>query len=177
MAENETPEIPVADVLVGDGDAQSGQQQVRVGILAQYVKDLSFENPNAPQSLQQKPDAPKPNMDVNVNVAARKANEEVYEVELKLTVNAKVEDTTSFVVELLYAGLFQLVNLPEQALQPFLLVEAPRLIFPFARRIVSDAVRDGGFPPLMLEPIDFAQLYRRQMESAAAGTNGGVAAN
>lgn len=132
----------------------------QVGILAQYVKDLSFENPNAPRSLQSGAEQPK--IEVSVNVNARRAGEEVFEVELKIAVQAKAGEGTAFIVDLLYAGLFGLRNVPEEALEPFLVVEAPRLLFPFARRIVADATRDGGFPPLMLEPIDFASLYLAQ---------------
>ncbi len=133
----------------------------QVGIIAQYVKDMSFENPNAPRSFQA---GSQPQIEMNVNVNARKAGDDVYEVELKIEATAKTEDTTSFIVELVYAGLFGLRNIPEEALEPFLLVEAPRLIFPFARRIVADATRDGGFPPLMLEPIDFMALYMAQRQ-------------
>ena len=139
-------------------DANAAPQ---VGIIAQYVKDMSFENPNAPRSFQV---ASQPQIEMNVNVGARKAGDDVYEVELKIEATAKGEELTSFVVELVYAGLCGLRNLPDEALEPFLLVEAPRLIFPFARRIVADATRDGGFPPLMLEPIDFAALYMAQRQ-------------
>src|SRR3546814_6110117 len=97
-----------------------------------------------------------PKLDVNVNVGVTRPGEDVYEVALKINVTAKVESATSFAVELLYNGLFGLRNVPEEALQPFLLVEAPRILFPLARRVISDVTRDGGFAPLMLEPIDFA---------------------
>ena len=135
----------------------------QVGILAQYVKDLSFENPNAPGSLQ---NATQPQIEIGINVNARKVGDEVYEVELKINAEAKTDAGSAFVIELIYAGLFGLRNVPEEALEPFLVVEAPRLIFPFARRIISDLTRDGGFPPLMLEPIDFAQLYLAQQAAA-----------
>src|SRR3546814_18623399 len=103
--------------------------------LAQYVKDLSFENPNAPQVFQS---SVQPKLDVNVNVGVTRPGEDVYEVALKINVTAKVESATSFAVELLYNGLFGLRNVPEEALQPFLLVEAPRILFPFARRVRSE---------------------------------------
>ena len=135
----------------------------QVGILAQYVKDLSFENPNAPMSFQN--DAPQPQIEIGINVNARKVGDDVFEVELKINAEAKTADNTAFVVELVYAGLFGMRNVPDEALEPFLVVEAPRLIFPFARRIVADCTRDGGFPPLLLEPIDFAALYMAQREA------------
>lgn len=147
--------------------------QPQAGLLAQYIKDISFENPNAPQiyqTLQQT----QPDIKININVAGRQVAEDAFEVELKLEAKATAGEQAVYVVELLYAGLFQLRNLPQEAMQPFLLVEAPRLIFPFARRILSDAVRDGGYPPLTLEPIDFAALYQQRM--AAAQQNGGPSA-
>ena len=103
-----------------------------------------------------------PRIDVNVGVNARKAADEVFEVELKISAKADVDGNAAFMVELLYAGLFGLKNVPEEALEPFCIIEAPRILFPFARRIIADAVRDGGFPPLMLDPIDFGQLYLAQ---------------
>ena len=134
----------------------------QVGLLSQYVKDLSFENPNAPRSFQA---ASQPQIEVNVNVQARRQNEELFEVDLKIEVTAKTEGQTGFIVDLLYSGLFGLRNVPDEALEPFLVVEAPRILFPFARRIIADATRDGGFPPLLLEPIDFASLYLAQRQS------------
>lgn len=161
MAENET------------GAAEQAGQELpaQVGILAQYVKDLSFENPNAPASLQKLTEA-KPSIDVGINVNARQIGEDVYEVDLKITANAKHDQEAAFIVELLYSGLFGAKNLPAEALQPFLLIECPRLLFPFARRVISDATRDGGFPPLMLEPIDFSNLYVQHLEQQKLATTG-----
>lgn len=133
----------------------------QVAILTQYVKDLSFENPNAPASLQSQE---QPRIDVNVAVNAKRAGDNVFEVELKINARAMAGESLAFVIDLLYVGLFGLQNVPEEALQPFLLIEAPRIIFPFARRIIADSVRDGGFPPLMLDPIDFASLYMAQQQ-------------
>ncbi len=139
----------------------------QAGILAQYVKDLSFENPNAPQSLQMQG---QPRIDINVNVNVRSGGQDVYEVELKISASARApDDKLGFQVELVYAGLFRLTGAPAEAVEPFLLVEAPRILFPFARRVVADAVRDGGFPPLMLDPIDFGGLYLQQLEQREAG--------
>lgn len=139
--------------------------QPQVGILAQYVKDLSFENPNAPRSFQSQG---QPQIEINVNVQARRAGEDMFEVDLKIEASAKTEGQTSFIVDLLYGGLFGLRNVPDEALEPFLIVEAPRILFPFARRIIADVTRDGGFPPLLLEPIDFAALYMAQRQAQAA---------
>lgn len=154
--------------MAEDSDTQGGQPaengngvdtMPQVGILAQYVKDLSFENPNAPRSFQM---GGQPQIEINVNVNARRGGDDMYEVELKISATATHEQGIAFAVELLYGGVFALRNVPEEALEPFLIVEAPRLLFPFARRIIADATRDGGFPPLMLEPIDFATMYLSQ---------------
>ena len=142
-----------------NGFDNSGEPLPQVSILTQYVKDLSFENPNAPASLQS---TEQPRIDVNVAVNAKRAGDTVFEVELKITAKAMVGDDASFMIDLVYAGLFGLTNVPEEALEPFLIIEAPRILFPFARRIIADSVRDGGFPPLMLDPIDFASLYMAQ---------------
>jgi len=130
----------------------------------QYVKDLSFENPNAPQSLAAT--QARPQIEVNVDVQARGAAPNVFEVALRITATAKQGETVAFVVELLYAGVFTLQNIPQEQLELVLLIECPRLLFPFARRVIADATRDGGFPPLMMEPIDFIQLYQRHRAAA-----------
>ena len=172
MSENEfgNDQTPVG------GAAPEGAEGPQVGVLAQYVKDLSFENPNAPMSLQQQPGAEAPGIDVNVNVGARKAGDDVFEVELKISATAKqADDQTAFVVELVYGTLFGIRGVPEDAVQAFLLVQAPTLMFPFARRIISDATRDGGFPPLLLEPISFEALYQQQMAAAQAQAASGDA--
>jgi preprotein translocase subunit SecB len=134
----------------------------QVGLIAQYVKDLSFENPNAPAVFQWQG---QPRIDVQFNIGSTQVGEDVHEVVLKIEVSAVAADKTAFHVELAYGGLFGLRNIPEDQIQPFLLAEAPRLLFPFARRVVADAVRDGNFPPLMLEPIDFGALYLQQAEA------------
>jgi len=144
--------------------ANGADTSPQVGILAQYVKDLSFENPNAPSSFQMEG---QPRVEVNVNVSARRAGEDVYEVDLRINATARFDEGVAYAVDLLYGGVFGLRNLPEEAMEPFLLVEAPRLIFPFARRIVADCTRDGGFAPLLLDPIDFVALFMAQREAAA----------
>lgn len=143
--------------------AQAGDQQPAVGIVAQYIKDLSFENPGAPALMAQGPQ-----IDLGVDLQARRGDAEHFEVELKLRVSAKAGDKTVFLLELAYAGLFRIVGLPEETLQPLLLIQAPHMLFPFARRIVADVVRDGGMPPLMIDPIDFAALYQAKL------ANGGI---
>ena len=146
-------------------DQSNGQDQapgaLPVHVLAQYVKDLSFENPNAPQTLL--PGQPQPQVNIGVDVQVRPAADDIYEVSLQLRAEAKQGETVAFLVELSYGGLFQLPGLPQEHLRPVLMIEGPRLLFPFARAIVADATREGGYPPLMLNPIDFADLYRRQL--------------
>lgn len=156
---------------VTDGGADARPQ---AGVIAQYTKDLSFENPNAPASFQAIAES-QPKIDVNVGVNGRKINDETYEVELKISAAAKQGDKTTFVVELVYAGLFGLRNVPEDVIQPFMLVQAPSILFPFARRIIADATRDGGYPPLLLEPIDFGGLYQQQVAQQQAVEGGGDA--
>jgi preprotein translocase subunit SecB len=141
-------------------------QQPGIHVLGQYIKDLSFENPGAPQSMRPSETAPK--LDVNVNVSARPQSETEFEIELKLEARATRGDETLFIVEVSYAGLFQVRNVPQEHIQPVLLIECPRLLFPFARQIVADATRHGGFPPLMIDPVDFAALYRQRVAQAAA---------
>ena len=134
--------------------------QPQVAIVAQYIKDLSFENPGAPALMSQGPA-----IDLGVDLQARRGDAEHFEVELKLRVTAKNGDKTAFLLELAYAGLFRVIGVPEEMLQPLLLIQAPHMIFPFARRIVADVVRDGGMPPLMIDPIDFASLYQSKLAS------------
>ncbi len=126
-------------------------------VRGQYTKDLSFENPGAPQSLVETGTAP--DIQVNVNVNAERVEEDAFEVILSISGEAKSGEKTLFLVELAYAGLFSVSNVPDDQLQPLLLIECPRILFPFARNIVADATREGGFPPLFLQPIDFTQLY------------------
>ena len=137
-----------------------------IGLISQYVKDLSFENPNAPAVYQWQA---APQIDVQFNIGADGVGENLFEVTLKIDVTSKADEGTAFVIELKYAGLFGVRNVPEDQLQPFFLAEAPRILFPFARRVIADVVRDGGFPPLMLEPIDFGGLYLNQLEARQNG--------
>jgi preprotein translocase subunit SecB len=154
----------------GGNGADDGQPQV--SILAQYIKDLSVENPSAPQVYSWQV---QPQLDVQFNLSVNGASEGVHEVMLKFDISARSDNGVHFVVDLSYAGLFAIRNVPEEALPPFLLIEAPRLLFPFARQVISDAIANTGFPPLMLDPIDFAAAYMAQVE--AAQQQAGLAGN
>lgn len=157
MAENEFDPAPAPNGV---------DNAPQIGLIAQYVKDLSFENPNSPGIYQSQI---QPQIDVQINVASVPAADDVHEVAMKLEVRAIGEnDSTAFAVELVYAGLFGVRNVAVEQLQPFLYAEAPRLLFPFARRIIAETVRDGNFPPLLLDPIDFAAMYMQQAEQANA---------
>ena len=149
------------------GAVPGGEQiGVAVRVVAQYVKDLSFENPQSPGSLLGGNVAPA--IEAGVDVSAKRLGEIDFECELKVTVKARRGEVTVFLVELVYAALFQIQNAPAELLEPILLIECPRLLFPFARRVVADVTRDGGFAPLLIDPIDFASLYQRQREGRAA---------
>jgi preprotein translocase subunit SecB len=150
----------------GSGDAGTEPQ---INILAQYTKDLSVENPSAPQVYQWQV---QPNLEVQFNINVQTVGDDVHEVALKIEVNARSDNGVHFVVDLTYGGLFGLRNIPAEALQPFLLVEAPRLLFPFARQIVAEAVSSSGFPPLLLDPIDFTSAYLAQMQAQQQGLGG-----
>ena len=145
----------------GNGSGENSSEP-QVSILAQYIKDLSVENPSAPQVFSWQV---QPGLDVQFNIAVNGAAENVHEVMLKIEVSARSENGVHFVVDLSYAGLFGLRNLPDEALQPFLLIEAPRLLFPFARQIIAEAVSSTGFPPLLLDPIDFTAAYMAQLQA------------
>jgi preprotein translocase subunit SecB len=147
----------------GAPDAAAGRS---LAINAQYIKDFSFENPRAPQSLLQQQ---APEVALNVDVKVQNLAPDVYEVLLLTQADAKVANETLFVIELSYAAVVTLQNVDQEALPMALLVEVPRLLFPFARAIIGNVTREGGFPPLMLQPIDFAELLRRQQEAQGGG--------
>ncbi|KQR79352.1 hypothetical protein ASG25_17880 [Rhizobium sp. Leaf384] len=132
-----------------------------LNILAQYIKDLSFENPGAPRSLQARDKAPAININVNVN--ANPLSDTEFDVVLTLNAEAKDGDKVLFAIELTYGGVFRVTGFPQEHMLPLLFIECPRLLFPFARQIVADATRNGGFPPLMIDPIDFAQMFTQRM--------------
>ena len=163
----ESPETPSGGA---PADQPATENAPRLMIQSQYVKDLSFENPRAPASLQ--PGQARPEIQIRVDVRAQHLEAERYEVSLQLHVEATAGGETAFMVELAYGGVFGLLSIPQESLQPLLLIECPRLLFPFARRIVADATRDGGFPPLLIDPIDFVTLYRRRQQEARPGSPG-----
>lgn len=150
----------------GNGGADVQQPQIQAKILNQYLKDLSFENPNVRKLMTGSGDAP--NLKVEVNVNAQKVDGDVFESAIELKATAANNLGTIYVLEATYAGLFKIESIPEPALQPFLLISGPTMVFPFLRRLVADITREGGYPPLLLDPIDFAGLYfRRQQEIAS----------
>jgi len=151
----------------GDGSANGAADpapQPHVQVLGQYVRDLSFENPKAPSSLQGAGENPK--MQIEVNVSAKKVADDAFESVINFNAKALNDDGTLYELELIYAGLVKLQNVPDSMLQPVLLINCPSLIFPFLRRLVADITREGGFPPLMLDPIDFNGLYAQNVKKS-----------
>ena len=142
----------------GGSEGQPAQTQPSLAIIRQYVKDLSFESPNAPASLD--PDKGQPQVQLAVNIQARSGENDLYEIELRIEAKGNHGEETAFVIELVYGALFLLKDFPPESLEMVCMIECPRLIFPFARRVVADATRDGGYSPLMLDPIDFTRLYQ-----------------
>jgi preprotein translocase subunit SecB len=143
-----------------DAGAEGAAEQADapgIRILAQFIRDLSFENPRAPESLRAGP--AQPQIDLGVEMNARGREDGLYEVDLKLSATAQREDGALFVVELLYGGLFQITGVAGEEMEPVLLIECPRYLFPFARRVIADVTAEGGFPPFLLDPIDFAGVY------------------
>jgi preprotein translocase subunit SecB len=152
---------------VGKGSAAevNGADVPSIRVLAQYIKDFSFENPNAPGSLRE---GPQPKIDLQLDVNARAMDEAgVFEVDLKINAKSERDGQAQFVIELVYSGLFGFANIPEDAIEPLLLAECPRLLFPFARQLIANNSQAGGYPPLMLDPMDFAALYASQRNAAA----------
>jgi len=146
------------------------------GVISQYVKDLSVENPNAPDSFNY---ADKPQIDLQFNIGAKPVGDEAHEVELKVNVTAKADQGNVYIIELSYCGLVVMRNLPDEQMHAFMYAEAPRVLFPFARRVIADATRDAGFQPLVLDPIDFNGLYMQQLQRKAQdeAAGDGIAVN
>ncbi len=164
-----------SDTPAGEGGG-SQPTAVPFAINLQYIKDLSFENPRAPGVFQEMTGAP--DVNVNVNVDARHADGGTYEVVLTITAEARQNEKTLFVVELAYGAVATVgAGVPEEHIRPIVMIEGPRLMFPFARNIIANATRDGGYPPLLVQPIDFLELYRQRYgppgEQAPAGGAGG----
>jgi preprotein translocase subunit SecB len=145
------------------GPAQSAAQgmEPQLSVVAQYIKDFSFENPNAPQSLGNRQEQPQ--ISIQINVGATPLSESDIEVGIKIEGKAEIGTSLLFRFDLEYAGVFRIRNVPQESLNPVVLIECPRLLFPFAREIIANAVRNGGFPPLLLDPVDFVSLYRQKM--------------
>ena len=152
--------IPGGGPAGGPAPAQANPTMPQLNVLAQYIKDFSFENPNAPRSL-----APgqAPTVNLQINVAANPIGNDV-EVELKLDGKAEAAGTVMFSFELVFAGMFRIQNIPQESMHPVVMIECPRLLFPFAREIIATASRNAGFPPLLIDPVDFVGLYRKKME-------------
>ncbi|MET0748830.1 MAG: protein-export chaperone SecB [Rhizobium sp.] len=142
-------------------DEINGETAPSLSVLAQYTKDLSFENPGAPRSLQSREKPPEININVNVN--ANPLSETDFDVVLTLTADAKDDGKTVFHTELVYGGVFRVVGFPQEHMLPLLFIECPRLLFPFARQIIADVTRNGGFPPLIIDPIDFATMFTQRV--------------
>jgi preprotein translocase subunit SecB len=155
------------------GGQQPGEGGPQVRVLGQYIKDLSFENPNVRKLLDNPANQQQPNLRVEVSVNIARMAEKVFESAIQFKAEATSDAGVIYDLELAYAGLFQLDSMPEQMLEPFLLVNAPALLFPYLRRLVQDLTREGGFPPLVLDPIDFGNLYmnRQKAGQAAAKPN------
>lgn len=149
--------------------ANGADTEPSVSIITQYVKDLSVENPNAPACFQW---TEQPQVDVQFNIAANQLNDEIHEIELKVKASASGQQGNFYLVELSYCALVGLRNLPDEHVHAFLFAEGPRIIFPFARQVIADATSKMGFPPLMLDPIDFGMLYQQQLAARAAQQQG-----
>ncbi len=159
----------MSDTNGGSAEFSGAGGMPQLAVLAQYTKDLSFENPNAPQSLAQ---TAQPQINIAVNVAAKPLSGSDFEVELRLEGKAEASGSVMFNIELVFAGAFRIQNVPQENLQPVLMIECPRLLFPFAREIIATSVRNGGFPPLLLDPIDFLALYQQRLGQAQPGMAG-----
>jgi preprotein translocase subunit SecB len=161
----------MTDQATSKTDQTSEQAQPTIRVVGQYIKDLSFENPNVGKLMEGPVDSPQLQIEVNVN--ARQANAGLYESNLEFIATATSKAGPLYKLELDYGGMFKIENMPPQAMEPFLLINAPTLLFPFVRRLVADLTREGGFPPLMLDPIDFASLFmKRKQAGQVQATNG-----
>lgn len=146
----------------------SADMNRKIVIHSQYIKDLSFENPAAPQSIAAQRN--RPNVGISVNIEAKKIDETTFEVMLHLSAKTSVEDSVLFIAELQYAGLFTIENIEAEEIEKILFIYCPSILFPFARRILADITRDGGFLPLMIDPIDFATLYHQRHQKPVSET-------
>ena len=152
-----------------DEGIEASEAQPHLQVLAQYVKDLSFENPRVPDQLPHTFGAPEINISVNVNARPLDETATEFEIELTLEAKAQADGKAVFIAELIYGARLKLINVPDDMKAPLTMIEGPRILFPFARRIMADMVRDGGYPQLLIEPIDFAALFQHQMMNAGGG--------
>ncbi len=160
----------------GKTNEQAGAQPpVQARVMGQYIKDLSFENPNVGKLLQGPGD--NPNLQIEVNVNAQRVGQDLFESAIDFKAHATNKTGVIYDLEMVYAGLFKIENMPQQSLEPFLLINCPALLFPFLRRLAADLTREGGFPPLLLDPIDFAGLFMRRKQQESGGSVPGPAAN
>ena len=146
-----------------NGEQPAGPPAIRV--VRQFIRDVSFENPRAPESLVGET---QPQIEMGVELNARGRDDGLFDVELKLMATAKRGEETAFHVEVVNAGLFQVMNASQESIEQILLIECPRFLFPFSRRLISDLTTEGGFPPLQLDPIDFAAVYASRQQQLAA---------
>lgn len=158
MAQNGKSSTPVP---------QGGEPGIQVQVMGQYIKDLSFENPNIGKLMAGQPE--NPNLDVEINVGVATLQQNVFESAIQFKAQAKASIGVIYDLEVVYAGAFRIENAPPEALEPMLYVNCPSLIFPFLRRIVADVTREGGFPPLLLDPVDFGALYMRKKQLGMPG--------
>jgi len=163
--------------MAENGATEAQAPQIKMSVLTQFIRDMSFENVMAQKGVSGEV---QPDVNVQVNLDAQKrAQDHQYQVSMKLVIDSSSKDkqTKLFLLELDYGGIFHIEGIPDDQLHPFLLIECPRMLFPFARRIVSDVTRDGGFPPLNLENIDFVQLYRQELLRRQQATAAEASAN
>ena len=156
----------MADENAADAAANAQASAPSFSLIGQYIRDMSFENPGAPGSILA--GGANPNFSVGINVGVKKQADDLYAVEITLNAKAEREKNVLFNVELIYGGVFRMKNIPERDLAPLLLVECPRLIFPFARQVLASVTQQGGFPPLMMEPVDFGQVYLQNLKALEA---------
>jgi preprotein translocase subunit SecB len=162
--------------LAAEGEPAAAPAQPQFIVNGQYIKDLSFENPNILKMM--KPSAQQPEVNIDLGVNVNGVNEGGYEVTLQMRVETRRDGMTGFIVELSYAGLFTLTGWQNEQIEPLLFIEGPRMLFPFARQVVSNLTQAGGYPPLNLNPIDFTELYRRRLaQQAATGQMGSSTLN
>ena len=164
--ENKSPEQANSNGGEGAGAKTGNATPASLNVLTQYIKDLSFESPSAPQSLRTRDKAP--SININVNVNANPLGGTDYDVLLTLTARAEADSNVLFNVELVYGGVFRIQGFAQEHMLPLLFIECPRLLFPFARQIIADATRNGGFPPLMIDPIDFARMFQQRLAEEEA---------